>query len=136
MDSMSEKVHGYVLLYGGIAIMLFSLLSLVFVFTGRSEPIQLFHLKGISIDSSALTPQIDTSSLPGFKMPEQIKLAKPLEIFPAEDLNRSANIFAHLMFMGFLLSVGSKFSTIGTNLLRPIVVKTSKSILPESPTTT
>lgn len=126
---MSEKVHGYVLLYGGIVLMIFSLFSLVFVFTGRAEPIQIFHMKGLSIDSSALTPQIDTSSLPGFNMPTQMKVAKPIEIFPAEDLNRSANIFAHLMFMGFLLSVGSKIATIGTNLLRPIVVKTPKDTL-------
>lgn len=123
---------GYALLFAGIAIMVFALFNIIFVFTSRAQPIQLFHLKGISIDSSALTPQVDMSKFSELNIPQQKQVVKPLEIFPAEDLNRSANIFAHLMFMGFILSVGSKISTLGTNLLRPIIVKTSKAALPES----
>jgi hypothetical protein len=125
---MSEKVTGYILLASGIAIILFSMFSLIFVFTKRAEPIQLFNLKGISLDASSLTPQMDLSNVPGVKIPQKTQKPPPIEIMPAESINFSANIFAHLMFMGFLISVGSKIATLGTNLLRPIIVKSSKKI--------
>lgn len=130
---MTERATGYILLVSGIAIILFSMFSLIFVFTKRAEPIQLFNLKGIAIDASSLAPQMDLSNVPGVKIPQQTQKSPPIEIMPAESLNFSANIFAHLMFMGFLISVGSKIATLGTNLLRPIVVKTSrKEVIGES----
>ena len=127
---MNERTTGYILLISGILIILFSALSLVSVFTKRSEPIQLFHLQAIAIDSSALTPQMpDLSSVPGMNIPQKKQVAKSIEILPAETLNNSANIFAHLALMGFLVSVGGNIATLGTNLLRPIIVKTPQNTL-------
>ncbi len=125
---MNEKIIGYVLLTTGVLIIIFSAISVFSVFTKRSEPISLFTLKGIAIDSSALTPQLDLSTVPGLNIPQK-QVSKPVEIIPAETLNSSANIFAHLALMGFLLSVGGQIAAIGTNLLRPIVVKTPHEIL-------
>ena len=120
---MSERITGYVLLVTGLLIILFATFSIIFVFTKRSEPVQLFTYNGISIDSSKLAPQVPGSTMP----------SEPLEIISGDMINGSANIFAHVAFMGFLLTVGYNIALLGVNLLRPIVVKTSqKSVSLES----
>lgn len=125
---MNEKIVGYVLLIIGVLIIIFSAVSVFSVFTKKSEPINLFNLKGIVIDSNALTPQLDLSTVPDLNIPQK-QVSKAIEIIPADTLNSSANIFAHLALMGFLLSVGGQIAAIGTNLLRPIVVKTPHEVL-------
>lgn len=114
---MSEKVTGYILLITGIIMILFTAFSIIFVFTKRAEPVQLFNYNGISIDSSKLAPQVPGST---FTPPSE-----QIEIISGDMINGSANIFAHVAFMGFLLSVGSHIASLGVNLLRPIVVKTN-----------
>ncbi len=126
---MTERMTGYTLLISGVLIILFSFFSVISVFTKRTPPVQLFNMKGITLDSSALAPQMDFGSIPGMNN-TQTTPAKPIELFPSEDLNTSANIFAHLMFMGFLLSVGAKIASLGTDLLRPIVIKSSQKTVP------
>jgi hypothetical protein len=131
---MAEKAVGYVLLLAGIATIIFAALSVYFVFTKRQEPIQLFNFRGISINADQLNgsvQDIDTGSLP----PEQAaiveQILKPqkkseptkIEIMPADILNDTSNVFAHIIFMGFIASLGYKVANLGTNLLRPVVVK-------------
>ena len=102
---MSEKIIGYTLLVCGIAIILFTAFNVYFVFTKQAQPIQLFNFPAVSLDL-----------IPG---------AKPTEILPADVLNQSSNIFAHLLLMGFMASIGQKLATLGVQLVRPIVVKSS-----------
>lgn len=113
---MSERITGYILLASGLLIILFATFSIIFVFTKRTQPVQLFTYKGISIDSSKLAPQT-----PGVSVPSE-----PLEIISGDMINGSANIFAHVAFMGFILTAGYNIALLGVNLLRPIVVKTSQ----------
>ncbi len=114
---MTEKVLGYTLLALGIMIIIFSCISVWSVFTKRSKPVALFNLKGISIDTSQMMP------------PEYVIAAKQAgrvlkqEIISGEMLNETSNIFAHLLFMGFIASIGAKLATIGTQLIRPIQIK-------------
>ncbi len=119
---MTEKAIGYLLLALGIIIIFFSAISVWGVFTKQTRPVELFTLKGISLDMS----QMLAGSLP----PEYASVAQQLaksapkqEIISAEILNQTSNLFAHLMFMGFLASIGAKLATIGTQFIRPIVVK-------------
>lgn len=129
---MTEKTTGYVLLIAGVLIMLSAAFSTVFVFTKKTQPVQLFNYSGISIDPSKLAPPTpDLSSLPGMQnvnIPES-EDPEPMEIVSGDMLNSSANIFAHIALMGFLLTLGFNLSLLGTNLLRPIIVKTPQGDL-------
>lgn len=117
---MSEKVIGYILLASGVMVIIFSVISVWSVFTKQSRPVQLFTLKGVSLDVS----QMMSSSLPPeFANFMQGNQPVTQEIVSAEMLNETSNLFAHLLFMGFLASAGAKLATIGTQLVRPINVK-------------
>lgn len=105
---MTEKVTGYLFIAVGVGLIAFAALSVYFVFTGRATPFALFNFDGVSI---ALDP----------KLPE-------VEVFPADMLNSTTNTLAHLFLMGFIASVGTKIASLGTNLVRPIIVKVDKKI--------
>ena len=104
---MTEKIVGYTLLIIGIMVIVLSALNVYAVFTGQMLPVQLFHLSGISLDLSQYT---------GVK-------TKPAELVPAETLNQTSNLAAHLFLMGFIASMGQKLASLGVKLIRPIVVK-------------
>ena len=125
---MTEKTTGYILLVIGVLIMLSAAFSIIFVFTKRTPPVQLFNYKGISIDPAQFAPETPgLSSIPGMQglnLPQKSTSPKPMEIISGDMLNTSANIFAHVALMGFLLTLGFNLASLGTNLLRPIIVKT------------
>lgn len=111
---MSEKLIGYILLSVGILLMIGPTVSVLLVFTHAIAPIQLFSFSGISLDMG----QIMSANLPaGMTLP-----AMQTEIIPASMLNESANIFAHVFLMGFILNLGYKLASLGIALLRPIQV--------------
>lgn len=121
---MSEKIIGYTLLVLGLIVIFYSTFSVYQVFTKQSKPVQLFNFKGISIDPSSLME--GSIQLP----PELAQFApqKPTtppqqEIIPAALINDSSNVFAHLILMGFVMSMGAKIASLGIQLVRPIVVK-------------
>ncbi|EKD67605.1 MAG: hypothetical protein ACD_48C00314G0003 [uncultured bacterium] len=120
---MTEKYIGYLLLSIGICIIGFSVVSMYRVFTRQTQPLQVFSLSGITIDANKFVP---SSPL----LPQQ-KNAKPalIELFPADMMNSLLNTTAHVIFMGFLVSVGYHIATLGTMLVRPIVVKVTNSSL-------
>jgi hypothetical protein len=66
--------------------------------------------------------QIMTNSLPA-ELQAQMPKTPKTEIISATMLNDSSNIFAHLMLMGFIVSLGYKLANLGIQMLRPIVVK-------------
>lgn len=116
---MTEKVIGYILLISGVVIIIASAISGYLVFTKQAAPAPLFNLPGISLDiSKALS-----GSLPlGFL--SSGKTAPPQQIISADTVNQPMNLFAHLMLVGFIATIGSKLATIGVQLIRPIVVET------------
>lgn len=116
---MSEKILGYLLLLLGLGIIFVSTLSAYRVLTKKEAPIQLFNFSGISLKPT----QMLGSSLPP-QLLSQIKGSEsPIEILSPQILNDTSNIFVHLMFMGFFVSVGFKIASLGAMLVRPIVVK-------------
>lgn len=119
---MNEKVIGYSLIIVGILTILFSATSVYLVFTKKSEPVKLFTLQGIGLDLGNLF----SDSLP----PEATQLLNQnrgkstrTEIISADLINDTSNIFAHLLLMGFIASIGYKLASLGVMLVRPIVVK-------------
>lgn len=104
---MTEKIVGYSLLVFGVFLIIISAVNIYLVFSGQTQPIQIFHMTGVSFDLG--------SSL-GVKMPAT-------EIISAKDINQSSNLFAHVVLMGFIASTGQKLASLGVQLVRPIVVK-------------
>ncbi len=101
---MSEKVTGYLLLFLGLFVIGYSALNIYQVFTKKIAPVQLFTLKGVTIDLSQ------------YQQP-------PLEILPATSINELSNLSAHYFLISFVVGVGFRISTLGIQLLRPIEVK-------------
>lgn len=116
---MSEKILGYILIAIGLVIILYSAFSVFSVFTAKSAPFELFKLAGISLDFGSLVGE----SLP----PEtRGQIGEPnlkSELVDSDFINTPLNIFAHLMLMGFLASIGFKIASLGVMMVRPIKVK-------------
>lgn len=110
---MNEKTTGYALLAIGVIIILAAAISVIMVFTKATQPVQLFNFSGVTLDLSSLVPTV-----PGTRQSE-VKT----EILPSNILNDSSNVFAHLLLMGFVASIGSRIATLGVQLLRPVEVK-------------
>ena len=130
---MTEKVFGYLLIALGILIILFSTISVFDVFTRKAKPVQLFNFKGIKFDMS----QMLIASLPpetAALLPQNRNEAKGVEIIPAQLINDTSNVFAHLLLMSFIAGIGSKLANIGVLLVRPIVVKLKTKEVKESVT--
>jgi len=120
---MTEKILGYILLAVGLMIIFGSAFSAYLVFTKKAEPIALFNFPGIKIDPAALQPELpDNIPSEMQQLVNQQTASKPMEIVPPEILNDSSNLFAHLILMGFLVSVGGKIGQLGTYLVRPLIV--------------
>lgn len=119
---MPEKTIGYVLLTVGVVIIIFSAISTYLVFTKKTQPVQLFNFSGISLDTAQLLQNSLPANAPDFLQGVPTK-STPTEIIPPELINSSSNLFAHLILMGFIATIGAKIATIGTLLVRPIVVK-------------
>lgn len=108
---MVEKIIGYTILAIGVIIIVFSAINIFLVFTGQSKPVNLFNFPAVSLDLG------QSLGLPG-----GVK-TKPTELVSAEVLNQTSNIFAQLLLMGFMASIGQKLASLGVSLVRPIVVK-------------
>lgn len=121
MKLMSEKVVGYVLLAVGILIIAITAINIISVFTGNVEPVQLFNFEGIGIN---------TKELVGDAMPVA---NQELDLISPDMLNDTSNLFAHIFLMGFISTVGFKIASLGTMLVRPIVVKVKEANAPEKP---
>lgn len=109
-NGFTEKVIGYILLFLGVGLILYSGLNVYQVFTKQITPIDLFSFKGIGLDLSKFV-----EGAPANKDLRQ-------EFVAPEVLNSPMNYIAHLMLMGFVGSIGLKLATIATMLVRPINV--------------
>lgn len=118
---MNEKINGYILLAIGLAIIVFSMISVFNVLTGKSKPYSLFNFPAISLDAA----NIAGSEMPsGSQEPlKQAGQSPKLELISSSLLNDTSNVFAHLILMGFMAGIGYKIGALGVMLARPIVVK-------------
>lgn len=114
---MTEKAIGYTLLSIGILIMLASVVEVYLVFTGKQNAYPLFQTKSVSLDLGEMLPAFSEGQT--LSKPQ----TPPLELIKGEDLNKSFNITVHFFLMSFIAGIGFKLSSLGTSLVRPIVVK-------------
>ena len=126
---MKEKVIGYSLLTVGILIILYAAFSVYSVFTKKQNPQDVFNLPGISLDLSGLVGS-DLSPEERALMKEK-NINTKAELISPEVLNTPLNYTFHILFMGFIASIGFKIANLGTLMVRPIKVnlKEEKSVL-------
>lgn len=131
---MSEKVVGYLLLFLGLGVILLAGFNVWQIFTKKIKPVQIFNFSGISINSGQTTTMaggIDTTGLTAEEVgllqemikQETAKTPLKMEVIPGDTLNQTTNLFAHVILMGFVASIGYKIAGLGVLMLRPIVVK-------------
>lgn len=125
---MSDKLPGYILLVVGITLMFLSVLEVYLVFTGKMLPYQIFRLPGISLDLSGIAG----SDLPE-EQAQMLRQSKNLktELLGADVLNQPLNLFAFIMFMGFIANIGFKVANLGVLFLRPIKVNLKSAVAKE-----
>lgn len=117
---MTEKIIGYILIAVGLITIALAVNSVYKVFTGKDQPSNIMDLPAITLDMSSL---IGGDISPAQR--ETINKQNPnlkTELFPAKSLNTPLNLVYHLIFMGFIVTVGFKVASIGTQLARPIKV--------------
>ena len=121
MKNIPEKTVGYGLLILGIAIILFAGFNVYQVFTSQAKPVQIFNFSGISFDASSLIGG-DLSPQERELVRQQVGDSATLELLPADVLNQTSNLIAHLFFMGCIASIGFRIGNLGTLMARPINV--------------
>ena len=124
---MGDKIIGYLLLVVGLVIIVFTLLNIFGLFTGKTTPASIFDLPGIEVDLG----QSYEVSLPPDMEAAGVKVQQPQsnkqELLPGVTLTQTTNFFAHLVILGFISSAGFKIARLGTQLIRPIIVKSSRA---------
>lgn len=106
---MIEKVIGYILLFFGVTAIILSALNAFCILTRKSEPIEFISQETLS----TITPN-DT-------LKNQVSLNQMLNI-DNETITVITNIGIHLLILGFILKAAFHLASLGTMLVRPIVV--------------
>jgi len=109
---MSSKAIGMIILFAGICVMIATASNVFSVFTGKSQPISLFHLPALKMDPAAFVPK-----LPGGISAPPSGTGNMVELYPAEAMNQMANLTAHFFLAGFFVNVGFKFASLGVQLI-------------------
>ena len=131
-SSRNEKIIGYFLLLIGITIIVSSTLYAVFVLTGKTKPAKVFNVKAPEIPIPSASQALDLSSLENSGIPSQIldslkpaKQTQPasIKIIPDEVFSDLINMFVAYILVMILASAGSKFATIGIQLIKDIKVQ-------------
>jgi len=117
---MAEKITGYSLLSLGLLLITVTTANVFSVFSNKARPVTVFHLPPVAID---LTRVIQNSLPPEINRQTASASELKTELISSKILNDTANIVAHLLLAGFMVSVGYKIASLGTLLIRPIQVK-------------
>lgn len=116
---MSEKIIGYVLLAFGVSLLLLSAFEVYSVFTGKTSPYPIFNLSPVLLDlSSLVTIDLPEEQLRALKDKNNLKT----ELVSSDVLNKPLNLFAFIIFMGFIANIGFKLASLGVMFLRPIKI--------------
>jgi len=110
----NEKIVGYVLLVIGIITIVLTVISVYAVFTKRTSPVSFIPKSTGPVDVALSLPDETGGTT---KVP--LEFAEN----PLSSLNDQLNAITHLILMSFIASAGYKLASLGTKLIRPIVVK-------------
>ena len=99
----NEKFIGYVLLALGVALLVFSIVEMLNVYSGNGSPPKLFNFQDFALTS--------TTAIQG----SQISLI--------------LNLFFWLLLMFFVLFAGGKIASLGINMIKDIKVQVKEPLL-------
>lgn len=119
---MDNKIVGYVLLVIGILLIIITVINVFLVFTGSKKPYQFLNENASLAQFSMDIPE--TGGVP--------MNAVPITINNNAQITKIINLVLYIIFAGFFAGIGYKLAMIGTNLVRPIIVKTDS--LPDKST--
>jgi len=106
---MIEKVIGYILLFFGVIAIILSGLNAFNILTRKSNPIEFINKEIVS----TITPNELSKN--------QVSLNQMLNI-DNDTITLIGNIGIHLLILGFIMKAGFHLASLGTMLVRPIVV--------------
>ena len=106
---MIEKVIGYILLFFGVMAIILSGLNAFNILTRKSNPIEFINKEIVS----TITPSELSKN--------QVSLDQMLNI-DNDTIALITNIGIHLLILSFIMKAGFHLASLGTMLVRPIVV--------------
>ncbi|MBU0998179.1 hypothetical protein KJ570_01445 [Patescibacteria group bacterium] len=106
---MIEKIIGYILLFFGVMAIILSGLNAFNILTRKSNPIEFIN------------KEIVSTITPGEPSKNPISLNQMLNI-DNDTIALITNIGIHLLILGFIMKAGFHLASLGTMLVRPIVV--------------
>ena len=99
----NEKLVGYVLLTLGVALLVFSIVEMLNVYSGNGSPPKLFNFQDFAISSTS--------------------------VIQGSQLSLFLNLFFWLLLMFFVLFAGGKIASIGVNMIKDIKVQVKEPLL-------
>jgi hypothetical protein len=118
INAMSEKITGYMLLFAGLIVIIWSAVNFYFVATGKTKPVSPVLLPPITLDMGPLVSGVTGTSSRGGQAP-----SLKTELIPASSINTVFSLMIHFFLMGFISTVGFRISSLGIQLLRPTEIK-------------
>ena len=102
MSEYTQKIIGYALTCLGVVCMLFSAYSIYEVFTNVTKPPEIFKLESLSVSIASSAANLST------------QISIPLE----PEIRKIFNIFLYYLFMMFILTLGSRISSLGMQFIK------------------
>jgi hypothetical protein len=106
---MIEKLVGYILLFLGVVIIIFSGFNAFNILTKRSDPIKFINKEIVT----SITPSVTSNN--------QVSLNQMFNI-DGETITLITNIGIHLLLLSFVMKAAFHLASLGTMLVRPIIV--------------
>lgn len=106
---MIEKLVGYILIFLGVIIIISSGLNVFNILTKRSDPIEFVNKEIVS----TISPSVISKN--------QVSLNQMFNI-DGETIKFISNIGIHLLLLSFVMKAGFHLASLGTMLVRPIIV--------------
>jgi hypothetical protein len=117
---MAEKFLGYVLLAVGIAIISITGINAYDVFTGKAEPVNVYKAAAAAVPQITVQPAQGKADVSALIQP---LIQSAIGQSMGGNMEKPINMTIHLLFIGFIATVGYKLASIGAMLVRPIVVE-------------
>lgn len=112
------KILGYILIVGGVGLIVFSVYSSYNIFTGKVLPPEVFKVEKkqepiLPKDEHSLTPEEQSRKEMGEVIGEQIE-----EVLPVENILKLLNLLSWSILAGILIFAGSQISGLGVKLVK------------------
>ena len=121
----TSKVFGWILVVGGILIIVLTIIFAIAILTGRANPPKVLSVQAPTINLPTAAESIDTSALPpqianAIKQPQNNQ--NSIKILSDDVMTKLINMGVFYILAMLLLSAGSKIASIGVQLTKDIKI--------------